>query len=160
MRVDRREIGSWLSGPRAALPDDQQPPSQDYPGQRLGLPQDGPGSIASLGRRLVAVFIDWMACLAITAATWGELQAGGSGQAVTLGIFVLENILLVATLGSTLGHRIMGLQVIRLDDRPVSLLDATLRALLIGLAIPALIWDRDTRAMHDWPRGTAIVQGR
>ena len=160
MRVDRREIGSWLSGPRAALPEDQRPPDQDHPGQRLGLPAQGPGSIAPLMRRLVALFIDWFACLAITAATWGDLQAGGTGQLVTLGIFVLENIVLVATIGSTLGHKVMGLQVIRLDDRPVTLFDAISRSLLIGLAIPALIWDRDLRAMHDWPRRTAIVRGR
>ncbi|WP_462417347.1 RDD family protein [Kytococcus sp. Marseille-QA3725] len=158
--MDRREIGSWLSGPRAALPDDQQPPRQDHPGQRLGLPSDGPGSIAPFLSRLVALFIDWFACLAITAATWGDLQAGGTGQLVTLGIFLLENVLLVATLGSTLGHKILGLQVIRLDDRPVTLVDALVRGVLLCLVVPAIIWDQDHRSAHDWVRRTAIVRGR
>lgn len=160
MRVDRREIGSWLSGPRAALPDDEHPSPQDHPGQRLGLPATGPGSIARLGPRLVALFIDWFACLAITAATWGHLGPGGSGQLVTHGIFLLENLVLVAAAGGTLGQRIMGLQVIRLDDRPVTLVDSAVRAVLLCLALPALIWDRDQRGAHDWVRRTAIVRGR
>ena len=50
-----RPTGSWLSGSEAgsdAGPD-------DYPGQRLGLPEHGPGSIARFGRRLAALLIDW-----------------------------------------------------------------------------------------------------
>jgi len=31
-----------------------------YRGERLGLPEEGPGSIAPIGRRLAAVFIDWI----------------------------------------------------------------------------------------------------
>ena len=36
-----------------------------YPGNRLGLPADGPGSVAGWGRRVLALFVDWVACLAV-----------------------------------------------------------------------------------------------
>src|SRR5918992_3589662 len=31
-----------------------------YPGERLGLPRTGSGSVAGYGRRLGALFIDWL----------------------------------------------------------------------------------------------------
>jgi hypothetical protein len=39
---------------------------QEYAGQRLGLPQEGPGSVAGWGRRVAALFIDWFASLLVT----------------------------------------------------------------------------------------------
>jgi hypothetical protein len=35
-------------------------PESRWPGERLGLPAEGPRSIARLGRRVAALFIDWM----------------------------------------------------------------------------------------------------
>ena len=32
-----------------------------YPGSRLGLPADGPRSVASWGRRVLALVVDWSA---------------------------------------------------------------------------------------------------
>ena len=47
-RVDNRQaIGSWLSGPRAAA--EEMGADFGYRGERLGLPEDGPGSIARSG---------------------------------------------------------------------------------------------------------------
>ena len=66
-----RTIGSWLSGAGAQEPSPDHSPS-DYPGQRLGLPQTGPRSIAGMGRRIAALFVDWMIAygLAALAMTW------------------------------------------------------------------------------------------
>ena len=50
-----RASGSWLSG---SEPGSESGPN-DYPGQRLGLPESGPGSIAGFGRRIAALLIDW-----------------------------------------------------------------------------------------------------
>ena len=36
-----------------------------YRGERLGLPEEGPGSIARPGRRFAALFIDWALCMLI-----------------------------------------------------------------------------------------------
>ncbi len=30
-----------------------------YPGEKFGLPQNGPTSVPGMGRRLLALFIDW-----------------------------------------------------------------------------------------------------
>ena len=39
-----------------------------YPGQGLGLPERGPGSVASMPRRVLALFIDWL--LSMLIAYW------------------------------------------------------------------------------------------
>src|SRR5690348_16486936 len=36
-----------------------------YPGQGLGLPERGPGSVASMPRRILALFIDWLLSMLI-----------------------------------------------------------------------------------------------
>ncbi|HMH35886.1 MAG TPA: hypothetical protein VK584_03030, partial [Streptosporangiaceae bacterium] len=38
---------------------------ETYPGQGLGLPERGPGSVASMPRRILALFIDWLLCMLI-----------------------------------------------------------------------------------------------
>src|SRR5690349_513332 len=150
MVVDRRAIGSWLSGPRAAAQDAGA--ELGYRGERLGRPERGPGSLAGFGRRLVAVTVDWLACLAIAA---GILHAGSW---ITLGVFAAENLLLVSTLGSTLGHRLLGMRVVRLDGGRPRPVPVVVRTVLLCLAVPALIWDRDGRGLHDKAAGTAVAR--
>src|SRR3712207_9567157 len=50
---------------------------QLYAGQRLGLPEDGPGSVASWGRRIVALFIDWIASPLVAAVIRSEERRVG-----------------------------------------------------------------------------------
>jgi uncharacterized RDD family membrane protein YckC len=147
--VDRRTIGSWLQGPAEATraPD-------DYPGRRLGLPEQGRGSVARFGRRLVALCVDWALCLVVS---YGFVDGN---QWATLGIFALENVLLVATAGSTVGHRLLGLRVVRLDGGRVTLLQSLGRGVLLSLALPALVWDRDQRGLHDRFMGTVLLRAR
>lgn len=148
-------MGSWLSGPRAAAED--MGVDFGYRGKRLGLPQDGPGSIASPGRRVVALAIDWGLCLLIA---YG-LFAHGDRQALsnwTLVIFLILSMLTVSTAGFTPGKRIMGMRVIAETGARLSIPRAILRSVLLCLAIPALIWDRDSRGLHD--RWAGAVQVR
>ena len=42
----------------------------------------------------------------------------------------------------------------------IGLLRAALRTLLLCLLIPALIWDRDGRGLHDKAAGTVVVRAR
>ncbi|MBO0777103.1 MAG: hypothetical protein J2P34_12395, partial [Actinobacteria bacterium] len=70
--ADRRWAGSWLSG---TTPREGQ---EGYPGQRLGLPEHGPRSVAGLGRRLAALFIDWILATLIATGVVSVL-AGGRG---------------------------------------------------------------------------------
>ena len=62
--TERHWAGSWLSGTRAAREENT------YPGQHFGLPEKGPRSVAGVGRRLGALFIDWLLCMVISVAVF------------------------------------------------------------------------------------------
>lgn len=143
---NRQAMGSWLSGPRAAA--EEAGVDFGYRGQQLGLPEEGPGSIARPGRRLGALAVDWGLCLLIAyslitdsyneaAQVWAPL--------ILLALFLLT----LSTLGFTPGKRLFGLRVVALDTGRVHPLRAALRTLLVFLAFPPLIWDRDGRGLHD-----------
>ncbi|MEV6262963.1 RDD family protein [Streptomyces sp. NPDC051784] len=143
---NRQAIGSWLSGPRAAA--EEMGADFGYRGERLGLPQEGPGSIAPLGRRFGALFIDWALCMLIA---YG-LLAGGDQQAAgnwALGVFLVMSLLTVGTVGSTPGKRILGLRLVAEDGGRLGAARVVLRTVLLVLVIPAIVWDRDSRGLHD-----------
>ncbi|MGW4028503.1 RDD family protein [Streptomyces sp. NPDC004838] len=143
---NRQVIGSWLSGPRAAAED--MGADFGYRGQRLGLPQEGPGAMAPLGRRFGALFVDWGLCLLIAYAFFadGDRQAAGNWA---LGVFLVLSVLTVGTIGFTPGKRIFGLRVASVDGGQLGFGRVVLRSVLLCLALPALIWDRDGRGLHD-----------
>ncbi|MGW3123885.1 RDD family protein [Streptomyces sp. NPDC001107] len=155
--MDNRDaIGSWLSGPRAAA--EEAGVDFGYRGQQLGLPEEGPGSIARPGRRFGALFVDWGLCLLIAYGliTHGYNQATGNWALL---VFFLLGVLTVGTIGFTPGKRLFGLRVVALDTGRPSPLRATLRTVLLCIAIPALIWDRDGRGLHDRLARTVEVRG-
>jgi uncharacterized RDD family membrane protein YckC len=126
--------------------------SQKWAGQRLGLPESGSGSLAKLGRRVLALMVDWALAMIVS-------QAFASGNStVTLLVFALVQWLLIATLGYSIGHRILGLQVRRLDGKYVGFWRSLIRIGLILLVIPATIWDGDNRGLHDKAAGTVLVR--
>lgn len=96
--------------------------------------------------------IDWALCSLISAAFFGY-----DGLA-TLGIFALEQMILVGTLGYSVGHRVFKLQVQRLEGRPAGFGPAIVRTALICLVIPAVIFDEDQRGLHDRAVGTVLVR--
>lgn len=104
------------------------------------------------GRRLLAFAVDVVVCDLIAllffpqVAYWNAL------------VFFVEVYLLTALIGASAGHRICGLYVARLDGRPVGFLWAFVRTILLCLLIPALIWDRDSRGMHDRAANTVLLR--
>ncbi|HET7476875.1 MAG TPA: RDD family protein [Dermatophilaceae bacterium] len=164
--VDRKDVASWLEGPHAS----REPAAGSYPGARLGMPRDGAGSAGRFGRRAAALLVDWLLCQLIAMGLfgyrWGD---GGAGGFLPLAVFLAENVLLVGTVGYTVGHRVFGLRVVRVvragdaapaaaSSAPLGPLGALIRSLLLCLAIPALIWDRDERGLHDLAAGSVIVR--
>ncbi|HET6858063.1 MAG TPA: RDD family protein [Streptomyces sp.] len=143
---NRQVIGSWLSGPRAAS--EEMGVDFGYRGKRLGLPENGPGSIAPTGRRFGALFVDWALCLVIAYGLFaqGDSQAAGNWA---LGIFLVLHVLTVGTVGSTPGKRLFGLRVVREDGGRLGFGWVVVRSVLLCLGIPALVWDRDGRGLHD-----------
>jgi hypothetical protein len=140
----RNALGSWLQGPRGAGAD------LGYPGERLGLPAAGPGSVAGFGARLVAFALDSLMCAAIA---WGVFR----DPVWVTPIFAAEAFVLTALGGASAGQRLRRLRVARLDGRPVGAVRALVRTLLLCLLVPALIWDRDGRGLHDRAVGTVVV---
>jgi uncharacterized RDD family membrane protein YckC len=123
------------------------------------MPQRGPGSLARFGRRLVAVTVDWFVCTLIASGLMHyRLGEGGLGPFKPLAVFVVMNLLLVGTLGSTIGHRLLGIRVLRVDGTAAGPALALIRTLLLAVVIPAVIWDRDTRGFHDKIAGTVVVR--
>ena len=122
-----------------------------YPGERFGLPADGPRSVAGMGRRLGALLIDWAVCTLIATALFHD-------QYWTLVVFAVQDYLLTALTGLTLGKRLAGIRVARLDGRPVGLGWGLVRTLLLLTVIPPLITDRDLRGLHDRAANTIVIR--
>lgn len=118
-----------------------------YRGERLGLPKEGPGSVASFGRRFGALFLDWALCLLIAYGLFARDPQTAANWA--LGVLLLLHVVTVGTIGSTPGKRVFGLRVISEGRDRLGLGWAVVRAVLLCLAVPALIWDRDGRGLHD-----------
>jgi uncharacterized RDD family membrane protein YckC len=157
--VDRKDIGSWLSGPKAALED--QGMDFGYPGQRFGLPKQGIGSVARMGRRIIALTLDWTAAILVTHLVFPDLVYGSEGfAAATLGIFAAEVLLLTSTTGASFGYKIAGIKLISVSASRISFFKVLARTGLLCLVVPALIWDRDGRGLHDKAVGTITMRAR
>lgn len=145
--MDRAEVSSWIGGPL--------PEGSEYRGQRLGLPESGPGSMAATGSRVIALFVDWLACLAVAGLLLGSDSV--FGQFSTMVVFVAEVTLLTALMGSSFGQRIMRIRVVG-RSRRLGFVAALARTLLICLVIPPLVWDADGRGLHDRAVDSLVVR--
>ncbi|MFI0778884.1 RDD family protein [Streptomyces sp. NPDC021212] len=145
--MDKRQaIGSWLSGPRAAA--EEMGVDLGYRGQGLGLPESGPGAIAPLGRRFGALFIDWALCVLVSYALLADRNPQVAGNWALL-VFLVLSLLTVGTVGATPGKLLLRLRVVGEGGVRLSLPRAVLRSVLLVLVIPAVVFDRDTRGLHD-----------
>ncbi len=154
--VMARSIVSWLSGPGPL----ESGPPQQYPGERLGLPERGPHSLAQLGRRLAALLVDWLLAygLAALGMTLGLISPRLLSTAILL-IWVALGVLAVRLFGFTPGQFALGLQVASVDERiHVGLGRAVVRGVLIALVVPALFVDVDGRGLQDRLTATAVVR--
>ena len=125
-----------------------------YPGQRLGRPEAGPGSVARPGRRIGAILIDFALCYLVYLAFF----FGSSWASIAL--FAVEQIVLVTLLGGGAGHLALGLRVVRLDGRWAGWWRPAVRTVLLCLLVPAVIWDADQRGLHDVFAGTVLIRTR
>ena len=156
-----RYIGSWLSGPESNRESGGPgQPTNAYPGQQLGLPETGPGSIARFGRRLGALLVDWLIAygLSALAVTFGWLSLATLSTAVLV-VWLGLGAVSVRLFGFTPGQWALGLTVVSADERMhVGFGRAAGRGLLIALVIPALFTDSDLRGLHDLATKTAVVR--
>lgn len=122
-----------------------------YPGERLGLPREGSGSIGRAGRRIGALFLDYGAAYLISGFFgWDPLAI--------LAIFAAIQIVFIPTIQGSPGHRIFGLRLVRADGAWVGLWRPVVRTLLLIVVIPAVIWDADQRGLHDKAAATMLLR--
>ncbi len=114
---------------------------------------------ASWGRRILALLVDWVTCLAVVEGLVAVgVLAGNPNGLGTLGLFVVESALFTAVAGGSFGKLATRLRVVRQDGsgQPPSLLRALLRSALVGLLVPPLL-TMGGRGLHDVAAGTRTV---
>jgi uncharacterized RDD family membrane protein YckC len=136
---------------------------QTYRGEKLGLPSSGPGSLAATGPRLFAFLVDALAS-ALVAGLFVHHKGGSLADRLpgswSLLPFALDYLVGVLVAGRTLGMYLTGLRVIRVtSNAAVDPLRIIARTALLCLFVPALVFDRDGRGMHDRLTDTAVVRG-
>jgi len=109
-----------------------------------------------MGRRVGALFIDWLLCTFIVVALIRPAKA--DVEYWTLLVFAAQDFLLTALTGFTVGKRLLGIRVVRLDGKMIGPLWGLLRTVLLLTVIPPLLHDRDTRGLHDRASNTAVVR--
>ena len=128
-----------------------------WPGERLGLPESGPRSIARPGRRIAALLIDWALASGLSLAFFrtGPWQTDGF---ITLGLFAGIQLLFLLIVNGGVGHLILGMRVVPLNPGRLAPWRALVRTVLVALFIPAVIMDADQRGLHDRLAGTVLVR--
>jgi hypothetical protein len=127
-----------------------------YPGEDLGLPETGRGSVSGWGRRIAALFIDWFLCSAIVIAFIRPPH--GTVEYWTLALFAAQDIIFTALTGLTVGKLLMRIRVARLDGKLIGPLWALVRTVLMLLVVPPLVADKDMRGLHDRASNTVVVR--
>jgi uncharacterized RDD family membrane protein YckC len=138
-------------------------------GASLGLPAEGPGSLATFSSRVVAFIID-----AFSSALIGAFLVDAFGSALIAGLFTAPRlpgnwsllafaVLTIGTLlvfGQTPGMRLLGLRLAHPQEgQRLAVWRAVVRTALLMLLVPALVVDADGRGLHDRITDTAVVRG-
>src|SRR4051812_9529170 len=129
---------------------------QFYPGQGLGLPGDGVGSVASLGRGIAVSLIR---------NTLVGLAAGLSApreppQNLGLYIWAGMTVLTVGLFGITPGQALLRIRVVPTSGGNFVGLWAIPRTLLVFLIVPPLLVNADSRGLHDRLCRTVVLRLR
>ena len=128
------------------------PTVSGWPGKRLGLPAAGPRSVGRFGRRIGAIAIDWALSVLISVAFFNYVPWA------TLAIFAATQYLFQLTANGSVGHLLLGMRVVPIAGGYLGAWRPLVRTVLLCLVIPAVIWDRDQRGLHDRLAGTVLVR--
>jgi uncharacterized RDD family membrane protein YckC len=108
----------------------------------------------SLARRFVALLIDWILCLLIS-AIFGDPR-GHSW--IPLVVLVVEYAFFIGIFTQTPGMFLRGLRCVSVTTGgPIGIPRAALRGILLCLLIPAVIMDGQRRGLHDRWTGSVVV---
>ncbi len=135
---------------------DVEPPSQQRArGASLGLPAEGPGSLATFQSRVAAFLVDAVGAFLVA----GLFTVPDLPRNWSLVAFVAVTVLSLVAFGQTPGMRLLGLRLAH--PRPgqrLAVWRAVVRTALLCLLVPALVVDADGRGLHDRFTDTAVVR--
>jgi uncharacterized RDD family membrane protein YckC len=117
---------------------------------------------ASWGRRILALFVDWVASTLVVVALVGPddyADSSGPESFYVLLVYVVEAALFTWLVGGSFGKLATRLRVVPVDGRlrPLNPLRLLVRQVLVALVIPPLVFRPDGRGLHDLFAGTATV---
>jgi uncharacterized RDD family membrane protein YckC len=117
----------------------------------------------SQGRRMLGITIDWFAAYAVTlgffAGDGSFLERSRNVGGTVLLVLTLEYLILVALTGSSFGHRIVGLKVVRFSDGgPVTILQVLIRTVLLVTIVAAITFDENGRAPNERLSNTVLIK--
>lgn len=112
----------------------------------------------TLGRRVAAITLDWLACYAIIAALSGGIGQMGPNRSLSiLALFFAEVSLLTALQGASLGQKILRMKVVRFSDGgAITPLRALVRTIFLVLVVTAVTYDENGRGIHERISGSIL----
>lgn len=114
---------------------------------------------AGLGRRAVALGLDWLLAIGMSLVLLRQFPYGSSESSLgILGLFAIEVVLLTWLTTASFGQRVMGLQVLSTDRGRLALWRVVVRTALICLVIPAIIVDGNGRGLQDRAAGSVVIR--
>lgn len=133
-----------------------------HPGQSLGLPACGTGSLASWRARIAAIIVDWAASMAVAFLLFGMGALRGQDWRMwtPMGVYFVEASALTAAMGGSFGQLLARIGVVRLDGGPLRWWQAVARTALKCLIIPMLLLGAERRGLNDLMLGTVVVNRR
>ncbi|MEL4359024.1 MULTISPECIES: RDD family protein [unclassified Luteococcus] len=135
---------------------------QYFPGETLGLPRSGRGSLATWNARLAALVIDWAACMILAQLLFGDAVTHGFDwrRFAPMGLYFLQKSVLTALTSGSFGQLLCRIAVVRLDHQPIGWLRSLLRAAMKVVLLPAVVIGAERRALDDLALGTVVVNRR
>jgi uncharacterized RDD family membrane protein YckC len=131
------------------------PDTEGYPGRDFGLPETGPGSVASPLHRAGQFLLD----LVVGGLVASAISFPASNY-LSLAVWAVLVTVPVAIFGQTTAMVLTGLRVVRVDGAARVGGWALARTVSLFFIVPALIMDRDGRGLHDRVSRTVVVRIR
>lgn len=138
------------------MPNSDASTAPTYPGERLNLPANGVGSVASMGSRVLAFLID----LAVSFGVALLFTRPALPQNWSLVVWAGMTIFAVGVFGFTPGQAALGIRVAPLGGRSFVGVWSIPRTVLTFVVVPPLIVDADGRGLHDRACRTVVVRNR
>lgn len=136
--------------------------AESYPGQQLGLPSAGRGSLASWRARIAALLLDWSGSMLVAIFAFGMavLRESDWRAWMILAVFFVEKTVLTALVGGSFGQILARVRVVRLDGQPLGWWRAAARTAMIAVVLPAVVIGADRRGLNDLALGAVVVTQR